>query len=161
MQYHKLNAVPWLPYLPKARCPTMLGLLKPYRGTSLIRKRDPLGPYRRSMHGDLWWSNGGRRFLGARYPCKGPKGSSRRSLRRRRRQGEAWSRTYCRSCAGPHLQEDAKCSRTTCCVDAGVHHKEDNTPSDTVEYDPITKRQLFSRNSGLVCCNFGHFTPWT
>ena len=26
------------------------------RGTSLIRKRDPLGPYSRTMPGDLWWS---------------------------------------------------------------------------------------------------------
>jgi len=40
-----------------------------YRGTSLIRKRTLLGPYRRPMHRVLGWSQGGGRFLWARYPC--------------------------------------------------------------------------------------------
>ena len=34
-----------------------------YRGTSLIRKRLPLGPYCRTMPRALWWSWGGRLFL--------------------------------------------------------------------------------------------------
>ena len=34
------------------------------RGTSLIRKRHPLGPYTRTMHRDIWWpSRGGCVFL--------------------------------------------------------------------------------------------------
>ena len=33
------------------------------RGTSLIRKRPPLGPYRSPMPGDLWRSYGGGYFL--------------------------------------------------------------------------------------------------
>ena len=46
-----------------------------YRGTSLTRKRTPLGPYRRPMHRVLGESWGGPRgvgvFLWARYPCTG------------------------------------------------------------------------------------------
>jgi len=34
-----------------------------YRGTLLIRKRTPLGPYRRPMPRVLGWSLGGGRFL--------------------------------------------------------------------------------------------------
>jgi len=34
-----------------------------YRGTSLTRKRTPLGPYRRPMPRALWWSCGGGGFL--------------------------------------------------------------------------------------------------
>ena len=34
-----------------------------YRGTSLIRKRHPVGPYSRAMPRDLWGSQGGLRFL--------------------------------------------------------------------------------------------------
>ena len=30
-----------------------------YRGTSLMKKRPPLGPYRRAMPRALWWSYGG------------------------------------------------------------------------------------------------------
>jgi len=33
-----------------------------YKGTSLIRKRTPLGPYRRPMPRVLWGSQGGGRF---------------------------------------------------------------------------------------------------
>jgi len=34
-----------------------------YRGTSLIRKRLLLGPYRRAMPMALWWAWGGGRFV--------------------------------------------------------------------------------------------------
>ena len=34
-----------------------------YRGTSLMRKRPPLGPYTRTMPRDIWWLWGGVRFL--------------------------------------------------------------------------------------------------
>ena len=34
-----------------------------YRGTSLIRKRPPLGPYSRTMPRNIWGSYGGGRFL--------------------------------------------------------------------------------------------------
>ena len=40
----------------------------PYRGTSLIRKRRPLGPYRRTMPMALWWSWGGVLFLMSEVP---------------------------------------------------------------------------------------------
>ena len=43
-----------------------------YRGTSLIRKRLPLGPYSRPIPRALWWSMGGGLFLMSEvplYPC--------------------------------------------------------------------------------------------
>jgi len=39
-----------------------------YRGTSLIRKRVLLGPYRRPTPGALWWSWGGGRFFMSEVP---------------------------------------------------------------------------------------------
>ena len=39
-----------------------------YRGTSLIRKRTPLGPYRRPMPKVLGGSQGGGRFLMGEVP---------------------------------------------------------------------------------------------
>ena len=39
-----------------------------YRGTSLIRKRLPLGPYRRPTPRVLWGSQGGGRFLMGEVP---------------------------------------------------------------------------------------------
>ena len=48
---------------------------KTCRGTSLIRNRDPVGPYSRTMPTLLWWRYGGRRFLISkvtlytRHPC--------------------------------------------------------------------------------------------
>ena len=39
------------------------GLFPLYRGTSLIRKRPPVGPYSRAMPRALWWSWGGCVFL--------------------------------------------------------------------------------------------------
>ena len=35
---------------------TLLDYESPYRGTSLMRKRTPLGPYSRTMPRGLWWS---------------------------------------------------------------------------------------------------------
>jgi len=40
----------------------------PYRGTSLIRKRSPLGPYRRAIPRVLGGSEGGGRFLMGEVP---------------------------------------------------------------------------------------------
>ena len=40
----------------------------PYRGTSLIRKRNPLGPYRRPMPRVLGGSSGGGHFLMGKIP---------------------------------------------------------------------------------------------
>ena len=37
---------------------------------SLIRNRQPVGPYSRTMPRLLWRSKGGSGFLWARYPCK-------------------------------------------------------------------------------------------
>ena len=45
-----------------------LGHLRLYRGTSLVRKRSPLGPYCRPMPRDLWWSCGGVLFLMREVP---------------------------------------------------------------------------------------------
>ncbi|KAJ1493853.1 hypothetical protein T484DRAFT_2652725 [Baffinella frigidus] len=42
---------------------TRRGRVTPYRGTSLIRKRPPPGPYSRAMPRALWSSRGGGRFL--------------------------------------------------------------------------------------------------
>ena len=39
-----------------------------YRGTSLIRKRAPLGPYSRTMPRALWWPYGGLLFLMSEVP---------------------------------------------------------------------------------------------
>ena len=41
-----------------------------YRGTSLIRKRTPLGPYRRPMPRVLGWSQGGGRFFMGEVPLQ-------------------------------------------------------------------------------------------
>ena len=41
----------------------------PYGGTSLIRKRTPLGPYRRPMPRVLGGPRGVDAFLWGRYPC--------------------------------------------------------------------------------------------
>ena len=49
--------------------PHPLPLASRCRGTSLIRKRTPLGPYRRPVPGVLGGSQGGGIFLWARYPC--------------------------------------------------------------------------------------------
>jgi len=50
----------------------VLGRTRPpvvsYRVTSLIRKRTPLGPYRRPVPRALWWSWGGWRFLMSEVP---------------------------------------------------------------------------------------------
>ena len=40
-----------------------------FGGTSLKRKRPPLGPYSRALPRALWHSLGGGCFLPARYPC--------------------------------------------------------------------------------------------
>jgi len=45
----------------------MVGAIQ-YRGTSLIEKRPPLGPYRRPMPRVLWWSYGGGLFLMSEVP---------------------------------------------------------------------------------------------
>ena len=42
--------------------------IRPYRGTSLIRNRRPLGPYSRTMPRALWGSWGGGRFLMSEVP---------------------------------------------------------------------------------------------
>ena len=42
-----------------------------YRGTSLKRKRTPLGPYRSPMHRVLGGSKGGGRFLMGEVPLQG------------------------------------------------------------------------------------------
>ena len=42
-----------------------------YRGTSLTRKRTPLGPYSRPMPRVVWVSQGGGRFLMGEIPLKG------------------------------------------------------------------------------------------
>jgi len=39
-----------------------------YRGTSLIRNTPLLGPHSRTIHGVLWWSYGGGRFLMSEVP---------------------------------------------------------------------------------------------
>ena len=39
-----------------------------YRGTSIIKKRLPVGPYRCPMPRALWWSYGGGRFLISEVP---------------------------------------------------------------------------------------------
>jgi len=39
-----------------SRCGKPMGSGRPYRGTSLIKNRTPLGPYGRAMPGALWWS---------------------------------------------------------------------------------------------------------
>jgi len=39
-----------------------------YRGTSLIRKRPPLGPYRRPMRRAQWFPQRGGRFLTSEVP---------------------------------------------------------------------------------------------
>ena len=44
------------------------GRVKMHRGTSLIRKRTPSGPYRRPMPRVLGWPQGGRRFLMSEVP---------------------------------------------------------------------------------------------
>jgi len=41
---------------------------EPYRGTSLIRNRPPLGPYSRTMSKGLWWPYGGVIFLESEVP---------------------------------------------------------------------------------------------
>ena len=41
---------------------------EPYRGTSLIRNRRPLGPYSRTMPRALWGSWGGGRFRMSKVP---------------------------------------------------------------------------------------------
>ena len=43
-----------------------------YRGTSLARKRTPLGPYSRTMPRLLWWCCGGGRFLMSEVPLFAP-----------------------------------------------------------------------------------------
>ena len=43
-------------------------IIHPYRGTSLIRKRTPLGPYRRPMPRFLMGISGVGVFLWVRYP---------------------------------------------------------------------------------------------
>ncbi|KAJ1473209.1 hypothetical protein T484DRAFT_3365307 [Baffinella frigidus] len=40
----------------------------PYRGTSLMRNRLPVGPYSRTMPRVLWWSWGGGQFLMSEVP---------------------------------------------------------------------------------------------
>ena len=45
---------------------------EPYRGTSSIRRRTPLGPYRKSVPRVLGESIGVGVFLWARYPCANP-----------------------------------------------------------------------------------------
>ena len=39
-----------------------------HRGTSPIRKRHPLGPYTKTMPRDIWWPQGGGRFLMSEVP---------------------------------------------------------------------------------------------
>ena len=45
-------------------------LLVPYRGTSLIRKRPPLGSYSEPMPRSLRWSLGSGRFLMSEVPLE-------------------------------------------------------------------------------------------
>ena len=45
-------------HIPRVRRDAAL-LFSVYRGTSLIRNCNPLGPYRRTMPMALWWSQGG------------------------------------------------------------------------------------------------------
>jgi len=45
-----------------------VGAHEMYRGTSLIRKRDPLGPYRRPVSMITGGSKGGGRFLTGEVP---------------------------------------------------------------------------------------------
>ena len=49
-----------------------------YRGTSLIRKRTPLGPYRRPTPRVLGGSQGGGRFLMGEVPLYAVQGSDRK-----------------------------------------------------------------------------------
>ena len=44
--------------------------MPPHRGTSLIRKRTPLGPYRRPTPGVLGGSKGGGRFFMGEVPLE-------------------------------------------------------------------------------------------
>jgi len=54
------------------RCHHQEGLLpSEYRGTSLIRKSAPLGPYSRSIPRALWWSWGGGGGLLSEVPLHG------------------------------------------------------------------------------------------
>ena len=53
--------------------PHSLGALRAYRGTSLIRKRTPLGPYRRPIPRVLGGSKGGGRFLMSEPPLYPPR----------------------------------------------------------------------------------------
>jgi len=69
----------------------------PYRGTSLTRKRIPLGPYRRPMSGVLGWSKGDWRFLVREVPLAVTVlyvpyslWASQRSLR----AGQSWSEVF-------------------------------------------------------------------
>ena len=52
----------------KLEVPALLKTVGPYRGTSLIRNRLPLGPYTGHMPRALWWSDGGRLFLMSEVP---------------------------------------------------------------------------------------------
>ena len=44
------------------------GITTEYRGTSSIRNRLPVGPYRRAMPRALWWSQGVERSLMSEVP---------------------------------------------------------------------------------------------
>ena len=74
--------------LPLHPCQTMWPLVprgarqaaSPYRGTSLIRKRAPLGHYSRTMPRALWWSQGGGRFLMSEVPMYRPKAYHPRAI---------------------------------------------------------------------------------
>ena len=50
----------------RVTCPWVLQ----YRSTSLIRKRPPLGPYRRPIPRVIWGSQGGGRFLMGEVPLQ-------------------------------------------------------------------------------------------
>ena len=74
--------------LPRGQCPIPplpsprgfgSGGDRPYRGTSHIRKRTPVGPYRRPLHGSWGGPRGVGVFLFARYPCTVPRRSGQRS----------------------------------------------------------------------------------
>ena len=57
-----------LPKTAVASTPSRGRLVLNYRGTSLIGKRTPLGPYRRPIPGVLGWSKGSGCFLMSEVP---------------------------------------------------------------------------------------------
>ena len=64
------------------------GSLGRYRGSSLVRKRAPLGPYSRPLPRVLWRSSGGGRFLLGEVPLyRGPGKRSSGAIESKKLQG--------------------------------------------------------------------------